>query len=130
VWEYHSGLADGERARAWAAMARGEARVLVGTRSAVFAPLPRAGLVVVDEEHDASYKQQDGIRYHARDVALVRARALEVPILLGSATPSLESLHNAQAGATACCACRSAPARAPAGGARARRAQAPAACTA
>jgi primosomal protein N' (replication factor Y) len=98
VWEYHSGLAEGERARAWTAMARGEGRVLVGTRSAVFAPLPQAGLIVVDEEHDASYKQQDGIRYHARDVALVRARALEVPILLGSATPSLESLHNAQAG--------------------------------
>jgi len=98
VWEYHSGLADGERARAWTAMARGEARVLVGTRSAVFAPMPRAGLIVVDEEHDASYKQQDGIRYHARDLALVRARTLDVPILLGSATPSLESLHNAQAG--------------------------------
>ena len=98
VWEYHSGLADGERARAWTAMARGEARVLVGTRSAVFVPMPRAGLIVVDEEHDASYKQQDGIRYHARDIALVRARALEAPIVLGSATPSLESLHNAQAG--------------------------------
>ena len=98
VWEYHSGLADGERARAWAAMARGEGRVLVGTRSAVFVPLPRAGLIVVDEEHDGSYKQQDGIRYHARDLALVRARALEVPILLGSATPSLESLHNALQG--------------------------------
>jgi primosomal protein N' (replication factor Y) len=98
VWEYHSGLADGERARAWTAMARGEGRVLVGTRSAVFVPLPRAGLIVVDEEHDASYKQQDGIRYHARDVALVRARTLDVPILLGSATPSLESLHNAHAG--------------------------------
>jgi primosomal protein N' (replication factor Y) len=98
VWEYHSGLPDGERARAWTAMARGEGRVLVGTRSAVFVPLPRAGLVVVDEEHDASYKQQDGIRYHARDLALVRARALAVPIVLGSATPSLESLHNAQAG--------------------------------
>jgi primosomal protein N' (replication factor Y) len=98
VWELHSGLADGERARAWTAMARGEGRVLVGTRSAIFTPLPRAGLIVVDEEHDASYKQQDGIRYHARDLALVRARALGVPILLGSATPSLESLHNALAG--------------------------------
>ena len=94
----HSGLTDLERARVWAAAWRGEARVVVGTRSAVFAPLPEAGLIVVDEEHDASYKQQDGIRYHARDFALVRARALEVPVVLGSATPSLESLHNARAG--------------------------------
>jgi primosomal protein N' (replication factor Y) len=98
VLAMHSGLADGERARAWTAMARGEGRVLVGTRSAVFCPLPQAGLIVVDEEHDASYKQQEGVRYHARDLALVRARALRVPVLLGSATPSLESLHNALAG--------------------------------
>ncbi len=98
VLAMHSGLADGERARAWTAMARGEGRVLVGTRSAVFCPLPQAGLIVVDEEHDSSYKQQDGVRYHARDLAVVRARALGVPVLLGSATPSLESLHNANAG--------------------------------
>jgi len=98
VLAQHSGLADGERAHAWAAMARGEAAVLVGTRSAVFTPLPRAGLIVVDEEHDGSYKQQDGVRYHARDLAVVRARALGVPLVLGSATPSLESLHNALAG--------------------------------
>lgn len=94
----HSGLNDNERARVWAAAARGEAQVIVGTRSAVFTPLPNAGLIVVDEEHDGSYKQQDGIRYHARDFALVRAKALDVPVVLGSATPSLESLHNAQAG--------------------------------
>jgi primosomal protein N' (replication factor Y) len=94
----HSGLGDNERARVWAAAWRGEARVIVGTRSAVFTPLPNAGLIVVDEEHDSSYKQQDGIRYHARDFALVRGKALDVQVLLGSATPSLESLHNAQAG--------------------------------
>ena len=98
VHALHSGLADGERARVWAAAMRGEARVVVGTRSAVFLPLPQAGLIVVDEEHDGSYKQQDGIRYHARDFALVRGKALDVPVLLGSATPSLESLQNAIAG--------------------------------
>jgi len=94
----HSGLNDNERARTWGACARGEARVIVGTRSAVFTPLPEAGLIIVDEEHDGSYKQQDGIRYHARDFALVRAKALGVPIILGSATPSLETLHNAHSG--------------------------------
>lgn len=98
VHALHSGLGDGERARTWAACLRGEARVIVGTRSAIFLPLPEAGLIVVDEEHDGSFKQLDGIRYHARDFALVRAKALDVPVLLGSATPSLESLRNAQAG--------------------------------
>ena len=98
VLALHSGLNDNERARGWAAFARGEARVAVGTRSAVFTPLPQAGLIIVDEEHDASYKQQDGMRYHARDFALVRGKALDVPVLLGSATPSLESLHNANGG--------------------------------
>jgi len=96
VHALHSGLNDGARARVWAAAWRGDARVIVGTRSAVFTPLPKAGLIVVDEEHDGSYKQQDGIRYHARDFALVRGKALGVPVVLGSATPSLESLHNAQ----------------------------------
>ncbi|WP_240125532.1 primosomal protein N' [Thermomonas alba] len=94
----HSGLGDGERAATWTAALRGQARVILGTRSAVFTPLPRAGLIVVDEEHDTSFKQFDGIRYHARDFAIVRARALDVPIVLGSATPSLESLHNARSG--------------------------------
>jgi primosomal protein N' (replication factor Y) len=94
----HSGLSEGERARAWLAAARGEAQVILGTRSAVFVPLPAPGLIVIDEEHDSSYKQQDGFRYHARDLAVVRAKALGVPIVLGSATPSLESLANAEAG--------------------------------
>ncbi|HPO24215.1 MAG TPA: primosomal protein N', partial [Arenimonas sp.] len=98
VYSMHSGLNDSERARAWSAMWRGQAHVLVGTRSAVFAPMPNPGLIIVDEEHDASYKQQDGIRYHARDFAIVRAKILDVPVILGSATPSLESLHNAIAG--------------------------------
>ncbi len=98
VLAFHSGLSDGERARAWTAMARAEGSVLIGTRSAVFVPLPAAGLIIVDEEHDSSYKQLDGIRYHARDVAIVRAQALAVPIVLGSATASLESLHNARQG--------------------------------
>src|SRR5947208_1445833 len=87
----HSGLTERERFDAWRNAFRGEARLVVGTRSAVFAPLPAAGLVIVDEEHDASYKQQSGLRYSARDLAVVRARALGVPIVLASATPSLES---------------------------------------
>jgi primosomal protein N' (replication factor Y) len=94
----HSGLADGERARSWLDAGAGRAPVLLGTRSAVLAPLARPGLIVVDEEHDASYKQQDGFRYHARDFAAVRARALGIPLVLGSATPALESLANARAG--------------------------------
>jgi primosomal protein N' (replication factor Y) len=94
----HSNLAEGDRARAWLRAREGSAKVIVGTRSAVFTPLPHAGLVIVDEEHDASYKQQEGFRYHARDLAVVRARALGVPVVLGSATPSLESLANVEAG--------------------------------
>ncbi|MGY4517431.1 primosomal protein N' [Lysobacter sp. HA18] len=98
VYALHSGLSDGDRARTWAACLRGQARVVVGTRSAVFLPLPDAGLIVVDEEHDGSYKQLDGIRYHARDFALYRGHALGVPVVLGSATPSMESLRNARTG--------------------------------
>ena len=94
----HSNLSDGDRAQAWTAMAAGIGRVLIGTRSAVFTPMPEAGLVIVDEEHDGSYKQQDGFHYHARDLAVLRAKSLDVPVLLGSATPSLESWHNADIG--------------------------------
>ena len=94
----HSGLSEGERTRAWLAAARGEADVVLGTRSAVFAPLTRPGLIIIDEEHDGSYKQQEGWRYSARDLALVRGKALDVPVLLGSATPSLETLANVEAG--------------------------------
>ena len=94
----HSNLAEGERARAWLRMRSGESKVVLGTRSAAFTPLPHAGLIIVDEEHDNAYKQQEGFRYHARDLALVRGRALQVPVLLGSATPSLESLANVEAG--------------------------------
>ena len=90
----HSARAEGARRADWEAAARGEADVVLGTRLAVFAPLPRLALIVVDEEHDASFKQHDGVRYHARDAAVWRARARGVPIVLGSATPSLEShLH-------------------------------------
>ncbi|TVQ28487.1 MAG: primosomal protein N' [Wenzhouxiangella sp.] len=95
---YHSGLSEGERLAAWKAARDGRARVIVGTRSAVFLPLARPGLIVVDEEHDGSFKQQDGARYHGRDVAVLRAARLAVPIVLGSATPSLESLNNVDAG--------------------------------
>ncbi|HEY4091303.1 MAG TPA: primosomal protein N' [Luteibacter sp.] len=94
----HSNLAEGDRARAWLRARDGSAKVIIGTRSAVFTPLPNAGLIIVDEEHDPSYKQQEGFRYHARDLALVRARAHGVPVVLGSATPSLESLANVDAG--------------------------------
>lgn len=98
VGSYHSGLSDTERARAWLRARAGEVDVLIGTRSAVFAALPRLGLIIVDEEHDVSYKQQEGLRYSARDVALVRARRLDIPVVLGSATPALETLHNALSG--------------------------------
>lgn len=94
----HSGLSDGERLQAWSAARDGRAAVVVGTRSAVFVPLARAGLFVIDEEHDPSFKQQDGFRYSARDLAIVRARRCGVPVLLGSATPSLESLNNVASG--------------------------------
>ena len=94
----HSGLNDGERMRAWADARAGRARLVVGTRSAVFVPCPELGLIVVDEEHDPSYKQQDGFRYQARDLAVMRASKAGIPVVLGSATPALESLLNVQKG--------------------------------
>ncbi len=90
----HSSVSDVDRHRAWHLASTGEAGIILGTRSAVFTPLKNPGLIIVDEEHDASLKQQDGFRYHARDIAVYRARQLKVPVILGSATPSLESLHN------------------------------------
>ena len=94
----HSGLSDGERYDAWLALARGEKRIAVGARSAVFAPLANLGAIIVDEEHEATYKQSETPRYHAREVALVRSRRDGAVVVLGSATPSLESWHNAQRG--------------------------------
>ena len=94
----HSGVPEAERLRRWRAAESGSARILVGTRLAVFTPLPRLGLIVVDEEHDASFKQQEGLRYSARDLAVLRAKYREVPVVLGSATPSLESYASALAG--------------------------------
>lgn len=95
---YHSGLSDSERLSAWLGFQRGEIPILLGTRSAAFIPMARPGLIVVDEEHDPSFKQQEGFRFSARDVAVARARQLGIPIVLGSATPALESLYNAQQG--------------------------------
>ena len=90
----HSGLNDTERLQNWMCAYLGHADVVVGTRSAVLTPLPKLGLIIIDEEHDGSLKQQDGFRYHARDLALMRARNLDCPVVLGSATPSFESLNN------------------------------------
>lgn len=95
---YHSGLGERERLETWQAAGSGEAGLVIGTRSAVFLPLARPGLLIVDEEHDGSFKQFDAMRYNARDVAVMRASRLDIPVVLGSATPSLESLHNADRG--------------------------------
>ncbi|HMB38930.1 MAG TPA: primosomal protein N' [Wenzhouxiangellaceae bacterium] len=95
---FHSGLGERERLETWQAAGNGEGGLLIGTRSAVFLPLKQPGLLIVDEEHDGSFKQFDAMRYHARDVAVLRASRLNIPVVLGSATPSLESLHNAERG--------------------------------
>ncbi|MEZ5523430.1 MAG: primosomal protein N' [Pseudomonadales bacterium] len=92
----HSGLTDKQRLHDWVAAEQGRSPILIGTRSAIFAPIKKLGLIIVDEEHDLSFKQQDGLRYHARDVAVMRASRANIPVVLGSATPSLESLHNAK----------------------------------
>jgi primosomal protein N' (replication factor Y) len=94
----HSQLTPDERAEQWHRIRRGEARVVIGTRSAVFAPMPRLGLILVDEEHDGSYKQEETPRYHGRDVAVMRAKLLGCTVVLGSATPSLESWNNVERG--------------------------------
>jgi primosomal protein N' (replication factor Y) (superfamily II helicase) len=94
----HSGLTADERAEQWHRIRRGEAKIVVGTRSAVFAPVAELALIIVDEEHDPSYKQDETPRYHARDVAIMRAKFNSAAVVLGSATPSLESYHNAQRG--------------------------------
>lgn len=98
VVSLHSELAEAARERNWLAAFGGQAEIVLGTRLAVFTPMPRLGLIIVDEEHDPSFKQQDGMRYSARDVAVVRARQAAIPILLGSATPSLETWANAEGG--------------------------------
>jgi primosomal protein N' (replication factor Y) len=94
----HSQLTPDERAEQWHRIRRGEARVVIGTRSAIFAPMPDLGLILVDEEHDSSYKQEETPRYHGRDVAVMRAKLLNCVVILGSATPSLESWNNAERG--------------------------------
>jgi primosomal protein N' (replication factor Y) len=91
----HSALSAGERLEAWASARSGRSALVVGTRSALFTPMPRLGVIVLDEEHDMSFKQQEGFRYSARDVAVKRAADLDIPVVLGSATPSLESIYNA-----------------------------------
>ena len=94
----HSGLSAGERADAWKRIQTGEILIVVGVRSSIFAPFPRLGLIIIDEEHDSAYKQDTEVKYHARDTALVRAKQIGAVILLGSATPSFESYYNSQIG--------------------------------
>jgi len=98
VVQLHSAVAEAERTRNWRAATSGAARLVIGTRLAVFTPMPDLGLIILDEEHDQSFKQQEGLRYSARDVAVMRAFRASIPLVLGSATPSLESLHNALQG--------------------------------
>jgi primosomal protein N' (replication factor Y) len=94
----HSGLNDSERLAVWLRARKGESAIVIGTRSSLFTPFKQLGVIIIDEEHDASYKQQEGWRYHARDLAVMRAHNENIPIMLGSATPALESLYNAKMG--------------------------------
>ncbi|MGL4455536.1 MAG: primosomal protein N' [Plesiomonas sp.] len=94
----HSALNDNQRLAVWRCARTGESAIIIGTRSALFTPLARPGVLVIDEEHDSSYKQQEGWRYHARDLAVMRGYEEQIPVVLGSATPALESLHNCQQG--------------------------------
>lgn len=94
----HSGLSDAERLKVWLRARSGESAIVIGTRSALFTPLARPGIIIVDEEHDSSYKQQEGWRYQARDLAILRGNKEAIPVVLGSATPALETLHNVQSG--------------------------------
>jgi primosomal protein N' (replication factor Y) (superfamily II helicase) len=98
VVSLHSGLNEGKRLENWLAAKTGAAQIILGTRLAVFTPIPRLGLIIVDEEHDASFKQQEGLRYSARDIAIFRAKQADIPVILGSATPALESYHHALSG--------------------------------
>lgn len=98
VHPYHSGLAEGERLRTWREARAGRASVILATRSGIFASLPQLGVIVIDEEHDLSFKQHEGFPYHARDLAVVRAARQGIPVILGSATPSLETLHHGETG--------------------------------
>ena len=95
---HHSNLNDTERLDTWLNAQQGSAAIVIGTRSAIFSPLHQLGMIIIDEEHDSSLKQQDSFRYHGRDMAILRARQGNIPIILGSATPSFESLQNALSG--------------------------------
>ncbi len=94
----HSGRSSTERLNGWIAARNGEASIIIGTRSALFTPMRRPGMIIIDEEHDSSFKQHEGFRYSARDLAILRGRRERIPVILGSATPSFESLHNARCG--------------------------------
>lgn len=95
---YHSVMTDKQRSQLWKSVACGEIRIVIGTRSALFLPFHELSYIIIDEEHDPAFKQQEGFRYHARDLAMVRAHALKIPIVLGTATPSFESLHHIETG--------------------------------